>query len=196
MVFDATTLPTASEVDDIIDEVENIIDKHTERSWKENTVTNEHHDYDGAYHDRNGRLIYAIHLKNPNLRTLDSLQGDKLEVWQGAWKDLLVEGTQGAAMYEGDFWVDYENDIIYLFSEFPDYGMNMIRVTYRYGETSVPNGIRQAATLLAAAIINERYEMYKEVSKDTSPAMNLAKSYEERAYKILEKYAYGDLDLI
>ncbi len=201
--FDETSNPTLDEVNDTIEEIEDLIDEYCEMSWRLNTrTTPEYHDYitrgfRGRYVDRSGKGIFSFSPKKKYVRTLDTGQSDALEVFDGtSWVDFLTTYTEGIAMYEDDYWINYDENMIYLFNHFPRVGKNMIRITYRWGKTSVPNGIKYACSLLTAAQINERYEMYKEVSKDTSPAINQSNQWRERAYKILDQYGLVEVEVL
>ena len=204
LVFDATSNPTKTEVEDLIEETEEIIDEHTEQSWKLNTLLRpEYHDFVsrysrwGSYIDRGGYQIFSIKPKKANMKTFDTEEGDKIEVLQGdTWVDFVADKELGVGMYDGDYWIDYEENWIYLFNDFPSTGQNTIRITYRYGETSVPLGIRRACTLLVSATINERFEMYKQVDKDTGPAMNMAKEWRVQAYEWLKEYRLFPIEVI
>ena len=206
LTFDSGTIPTNTEVESLIDEVEDVIDQYTESSWKANTVTNEYHDYigysnyrfrDGAYKDKAGNVVFEIKLKNKPLRAMSGGSGHKIEVWQGdAWYDFIASATLGTAYGHEDYWIDYQNSKIFIFNEFPVEGKQMIRVTYSYGYSSVPNAIRYASTLLAGSWINERYELYQTRDKEASPPMQLAERWEERAYKLLDEYRFSDLEVI
>lgn len=203
LVFDGDSLPTVTEVEEAILVAEDDIDDYTRRSWKENTQTNELHDYKlkryrGYYYDRFGRTSVGIRFNKQDVITIDGAQGDKIEVWDGnQWIDFVATLTIGSAMYENDYYIDYQRDEVFFFTNFPQRGASMIRLTYRWGETaSVPKTIQRAASLLAGADINERYEMFREVSKDTSPAMNLAEKWRERAYKYLDDHKFDEPDVI
>ncbi len=199
-VFSSSTNPTDEEVNDIINETEDYIDEYAEYAWRTKTVTDEYHDFIssfnrwGSYVDRAGYRIYEFQTKRKPLVTLT-----KLEAWKSAssgWVDYVTDHTLGDAMYDGDYWVDTEDSQIYLFNQFPIVGKKTIRITYNYGETTVPAAIRRVTNLLAGALINERYEMYMQVDKDSSPAMNLAKEWREMAHKILDEFSIREVEVI
>ena len=198
LTFSSSTLPTDTEVDDIINDMEDLIDEITGYTWKSKTITNEYHDYYskhgyGRYYDRSGNTVYAIHPKKHPLKTMSSASGDKIEVWDGtSWNDFLTTYTLGSGMYDEDYWIDYSDDygVIYLFNQFPNVGKNTIRLTYRIGASSVPNGIRLACKLMAGSQINERKELYMQQGKDQNPAINQAKAWWEKAMNILSNYKY------
>lgn len=202
-VFSSSTLPTADEVDDIINESEEIIEEHCEQAWQEKTVTNEYHDFSsavnrwGSYVDRHGYRIFTVATKKKFPKTFDTAEGDKIEAWSGTeWEDFLVDYNLGEAMYNNDYWIDYELGKVNIFNHFPQTGSRMFRMTYRYGEVTVPFGIRRATTLLAAAMINERYELFLQADKDASPALNQARQWREQAYKIMEDYRINVMEVV
>ena len=204
LTFDANSLPTLTEVNDLIDEIEDYIDEYTEQSWKSNSVTTEYHDFiskqvRGDYIDRGGYNIYEIQTKKKPLRTIAGGSGHKIEAFRGSgtgWYDFVASATLGVAMYQDDYWIDYQFSRIYLFSKWPMEGKNTIRITYDYGATAVPNGIKYATTLLVSAQINERYEMYNQVDKDSSPALNQAEQWRERAHQVLDEYRINMIEVI
>ena len=184
--FDGTTFPTLTEVNTFIDEADEYIDRHTNNSWKStNVVSNEQHNYDGRL-NKYGAFIITLH-KGP-IQDLSSASGDKLEIYRNnAWEDILTTKTKGAAPYEDDFFVDTEFGHIYLHTTFPNYGRNQIRVTYRYGNSSVPKDIQEASTKLAA--IKVLSALGEEVIKTEVPSqpswMNLIEKWQEDVENIL-----------
>ena len=199
-VFSSTTNPTDDEVDDIINEAEDYIDEYAEYAWRTKTVTNEYHDFMssfnrwGSYVDRAGYRIFEFQTKRKPLTSVTSL-----EAWKGqgsGWVDYVANHTLGEAMYEGDYWIDTEDSQIYFFNQFPRVGKKTFRITYTYGEATVPAAIRRVTNLLAGAMVNERYEMYMQVDKDTSPALNQAKNWRELAHKILDEFSIREVEVL
>ncbi len=78
---------------------------------------------------------------------------DKLEVWNGSsYSDWLDDKTEGRA---NDYWMDEEQGVLYLRYYFPYFTKKAVRMTYRYGESSVPNDILKATALIAAIKVLE-----------------------------------------
>ena len=78
---------------------------------------------------------------------------DKLEIWNGSsYDNWLVDRTQGRAE---DFWIDHEQGILFLRLFYPYFVTKVIRMGYRYGETSVPKDIRRATALHASILLLE-----------------------------------------
>jgi hypothetical protein len=137
--------PTFADLARMIVEAEEDINRNTMHSWKEATVTEEYHTF-GMYQHNNGR---PIHLNHRSVKVFDSSKGDKIEIWTGSsyeeWASTKTEG-RGA-----DYWLESSLGVlwirqIYLYIDSRD----KVRVTYRYGEATVPGDISKAATMLAA----------------------------------------------
>lgn len=137
------TKPTLTAVAKIILRKEEQINQRTHRSWKTVTVTNELHNLDDYYMVGYGveiRLLYR------HIKTFDYAQGDRIQYWNGSdWQDLLTaSGLDSNISY-----VDYENGRIHTKSAFFSYITEYkFRVTYRYGEDTVPADIEEACILM------------------------------------------------
>lgn len=150
--FDTATTPSLARVQKFILQAEEHIDNQTGRSWRPRKRVNEYIDLgmNATHHSRAG---IKFRLKRRYLKELSSAQGDKLEIWNGTdYEDWLVTKTEGR---DKDFWLDYENGILYL-RRFHPRGLEKIgRLTYRYGEEAVPLDISDAtAKLVAMRIVN------------------------------------------
>uniref|UniRef100_A0A6H2A3L5 Uncharacterized protein n=1 Tax=viral metagenome TaxID=1070528 RepID=A0A6H2A3L5_9ZZZZ len=158
LVFNTTTDPTLAEVENFINEAEDYIDRETHHAWRAVQVTNEHYDV-GVPYWRWYRREIPVHLKHRKIRTFVS-GTDKIEIWDGSsWVDLISGGyTEGRS---NDFWIDYERGIIYFINKKPLYQQSGVRVSYKYGDASVPGDIQEACTKLAAMKIleNEDYKI-------------------------------------
>ena len=189
---DANTIPTGTEITEMIEDAENEIERYCYTAWREITVTEECHSSPVIYSHRPRYGIY-IQMNNRHIRTLSSAAGDKIEVWQGTgYVDLLATGTQGAGPDDGDFYIDYRKGMLWLYTNFPDfYRENTVKLTYRYGQTSIPNAIRRAATLLACAYCIEAgfdwtYTMVDQVTSMSNSEK--AMKWEERAFKLAASF--------
>ncbi len=185
LTFSASTDPTLLEVENFILEAEDEIDRSTNHAWRAVTITNEYHDlsglYTGAYRQE---LPFKLHHRS--IRAMVS-GTDKIEYWNGSsWIDMVATLTEGRA---NDFWVDYTHGWIYFVSTKPDYAERGIRVTYRYGESSVPGDIQSIATLLAAAkiIASDTYKVTIPEGGNMQGIQDAADAWEKRAYDRLEK---------
>ena len=142
--FNANTKPTNTEVQAWIDESQDEIDRETMHAWREKTVTKEqHHISFPSYQYIDGSLIKLAHR---NIRELTS-GTDLLEIWDGSnYVDYLANKTEGR---NNDYWAVEENGWVFI-KTYPIYSSRSFgaRVTYRYGETSVPKDIKRACVLL------------------------------------------------
>ena len=106
LTFDASSKPTLTEVETLINEVEDFIDSYTHRAWRTKTVINEYHDYEPLSYGRYRKVYtyYPIFLRHYKVQTFSAAQGDKLELWNGStWTDII--SSEGSGFYDGDFFV-------------------------------------------------------------------------------------------
>lgn len=142
--LDSTTTPSDSFVETLIESAEDYIDQETGHSWRETTAT-EYKDIPNEYFYNTGIPIYLNHRK---IRDLDTASGDKLEVWNGSeWEDYITNRTEGR---NEDFWMDYEHGVLYLKHTTLQGRRKSVRITYRYGEDTIPGDIKEAARKLSA----------------------------------------------
>ena len=141
-MFSKRTQPSLAEVDEIIDDNEDYIDGQTKHGWRVKTETNEYRDVWAMFRTLTGVGLFLKH------RSIISFT--KIEVWNGqSWVDWVagsqIEGRQN------DYWADYTDGILYLRIWFIPYHELSARITYTYGETTVPGDIKKCATFLSAA---------------------------------------------
>jgi hypothetical protein len=168
-------LPNVEEVERFINWAEDWIDKETGHAWRSTTVTDEYHDVRTGTTGW-GRYAYVgvygevpIYLKHREIYSLDSGQGDKLEVWDGAqWLDFLGAGyTEGRGE---DYYVDETLGVVYFRRHQPRYSKRGVRVTYRYGSPpggTVPLDIEEAATILAGIKLLEFRDYVRMIPENT-----------------------------
>ena len=195
--FTDSTNPTRFEVEDIIADVCDEIDKSTHRAWRKRRITNEYHDVRiqdryqgyGAYpYDYSTRI--SLFLNRQNIRAFVS-GTTKIEVWDGdSWVDFIASYTEGRAQ---DYWINYERGIIYFVNRYPLRQRSNVRVTYDYGETSVPHDISMCAVFLAAAeIIGGKEDLNVVYPQSTMGSVLDTKDrwekWNEQAEKIMARY--------
>lgn len=174
--------PTRTDIIEIIKEAEDEIDKTTGHAWREKTSI----EYKtlSNYHSHEKPL----YLKHRSVKTFDSEKGDKIEIWNGSeWEDYLTAKTEGR---NNDYWIDYEEGIIYINNSITIYP-NGIKITYRYGETTIPNDIRKATSLMAAMMIldtNDRTIMVPEGTQFNSYTTRLERM-KEKIDEILQNHS-------
>lgn len=149
--YSVSTKPTQAAVEEAINRVESIIDKATKHAWRKISITNEYHNYliPSFAHRRpfgwvRGRQPdRGIYLNHRAIRTFVS-GTNKIEIWTGsAWVDLALTANGYTEGRDDDYWIDYEGGVIYFVDETPAIGKKMVRVTYDYGESSVPEDIKE-----------------------------------------------------
>ena len=139
-----TTTPTKAQVEKIINRKEEVLDRRIGHTFGRNkTITNEIHDLPLLYTFGWGTPIY---LQHRNIRDLSNAAGDKIEVWKGSESDYDDNLTDSQ-------W--YQFDPVYgrLFLRgfiFSILRKNRIRVTYRYGDATVPEDIEDACIKLVS----------------------------------------------
>lgn len=195
LVFSASTIPTQAEVQQLIVEIEDYIDSITGTTWKETQVTDEYHDFDGVYIDKSGNELGRLNLKNWPVKSFSAASGDKIEIWDGSeWVDLVSSKTVGTNPYDEDYFVDTDKGVIYFITEIPMKGQKTVRLTYRWGFSTVPEDIKHAATLLAAARILERHDAAVIVAEgeEAPNVLDQVRVWQEMADRILKEHAHED----
>ena len=143
--FDASTTPNDEEVKEMIVDAENEINDYTMHSWKEETITDQYYDFPDVVDFDWGSGI-PIYLNHRKIRSFT-----KIEIFTGtAYDDWVSTKTEGR---NNNYWADYNQGILYLKIYPIFYKKQAIRLTYTYGETTVPNSIRKACALLVASEI-------------------------------------------
>jgi hypothetical protein len=168
---EGSTAPTIQDVQRFIQDAEEELDRDIGHAWKERSVSEEMHDLNQlSYIYGTGWPIYLGFRK---VRTLDSDEGDKIEIWDGEnWVDWVASSdyTEGR---DEDYWMDYKNGILWIKSlSGTSYTKMSVKVTYRYGDTSVPNDIRKACALLAAINILDTNDRTILVPEGSPPSIN------------------------
>ena len=147
----STSKPNEASVEDIIGRMEDLFDKKTNNSWRTKIINEEYANF------LNNNSYSLLHR---NIKTFNSLEGDKLEVWTGnEWEDYLQTKEEGK---NKDFWVNYNAGIIFLKrnyffgNQYYDKNSN-VKVTYRYGKDVVPGDVKEEIILMVAIDIITMY---------------------------------------
>ncbi len=150
LVFSTTTFPTLTEVNQMILEKEDYIDEVTNHSWRLQRDVNEYHNYESptALSMRDRRNDYqSVKLKRRSIRAFKKSR-DKLEVWDGSnWYDYVLNYTEDRG---NDYWVNYTDGLVYFKNRRPTRTGSPIRVSYNWGEETVPYDIRDCCSSLVA----------------------------------------------
>ena len=151
--FSASTKPTKTAVEEAINRAESIIENATKHAWRNVSITNEYHNYliPSYAHRRpfgwvRGRQPdRGVYLAHRAIRSFVS-GTNKIEIWTGsAWVDIALDANGYTEGRDDDYWIDYEGGVIYFIDEAPAIGKKTVRVTYDYGESSVPEDIKEWA---------------------------------------------------
>ena len=150
----ATSTPNKAQVEKIINRKEEELDRRIGHTFGRNkTITNEIHDLPLLYTYCWGTPLF---LKHRNCIYLSSSAGDKIEIWKGAdatYTDIL----------DNSQWFDFEPVYGRLFLSgyiFTILRKNRVRVTYRYGDATVPLDVADACIKLTCIdLINSSFRM-------------------------------------
>lgn len=186
--FTFDTNPSAQEVKEFIHEATARVDRETGHAWRERTVENEYHDLEGTYYYWAGT---PIKLTQRRIRTpLDTSKGDKLEFWDGEnWNDWTAD-TNVTEGRDGDYWINDTQGMLYIYRRswwWERY--KSVRITYRFGEKTIPKDIQQATALFTAAALLET-DVYGDLLPTGGDGPNpgqVAERLEERAQKVLDR---------
>ena len=186
LVFNDSTDPSLAEVERFIMEAMGRIDRETNHAWRSTTVTYEYHDI--PYNSYNFlRSQFVIHLKHRKINTLVS-GTDKIEIWNGTeWEDLVLDANGYTEGRGNDYWLDYEQGVLYLVTRKAWSLEKGIRVSYRYGDSSVPADIEQACTKLVVIDIaeNDNYVVQLPEGVDNYGVMSKVNSWKKDVERIL-----------
>lgn len=140
ITIDSNSYPNDVQVAKIINRKEDEIDRRTGHAWRELQVT-ELYDLPILWNMSKGVPIFLHHRK---CKSLDSTKGDAFYIWDGS--------TYASQAFTNN--VDYQNslfnfDTIKGTISIPGYSYTVIRsdrikITYRYGESTVPGDIADA----------------------------------------------------
>lgn len=160
--FTACTTPTLVQVEELINRSEDVIDQRTGHTYgRTKVVTNEYHCLPLVYTFGWGTPLYLKHREvrvcSCDTTKLDACAGDKLETWRSGpsgsdFNDITATDTYEVIGERGEIYIRG-----LLFTILRD---NRIRLTYRYGSTTVPNDIKDAVTKrVALDLINGSFRM-------------------------------------
>lgn len=140
----ATTTPNKTQVEKIINRKEEELDRRIGHTFgREKTVTKEIHDLPLLYTFGWGTPIWLQHRQ---IKPLSYASGDRIEVWKGsgsAYDDILTN----------EQWYEFDETYGRLYLRgflFSIMRKNRIRVTYRYGDTTVPDDVKDACIKLTS----------------------------------------------
>ena len=185
--LDGDSIPTSTEITEIIEDAENDIEEFCNAAWREVTVTDEYHSTPTIHH-RRFRFGIQIQVRHQPLRSFT-----KIEVWDGdVWNDIVATGTLGDGPGDGTYFINLKEGILYLHSDYPTaYYENNIRLNYTWGKADFPKAIRRATIFLAAAyVIISGYDWVNDLigSAETSDYQTKAEYWEKKAWEIAGRF--------
>jgi hypothetical protein len=140
--FTEISTPTTAIIEKYINRAEDKIDLATGHAWRSVTITNEYPRPSSIYRYGTGIRMKLVH------RSIVTL--DKLEIWDGSdWVDYVATKIEGR---NADYWFDPESGIVYILNLFRLWPHG-VKVSYTFGETTVPGDIAECATFMAALTI-------------------------------------------
>lgn len=145
--FTNDTVPSQTRVSKMIMQSEEFIDSQLRRAWRERKRSNEY--VNGRMNQmRHSRAGYKFILDRGDIKELDSTKGDKFEVWNGSeYVDYLATKEEGR---DKDYWLDYEAGVLYIRNFVLRSYEKIIKLTYRYGQSTVPLDINDAVAKMVA----------------------------------------------
>lgn len=185
ITFDGSSSPTSTQVETIINRIEDYVDNATSHAWREVTVTEEYVEPSSPYISGVGVRFKLNHRK---IKSISSGDGDKIEIWTGSeWLDLASTGTEGRA---NDYWVDENRGVIYILTRSSFYPTG-VRFTYRFGETTVDKSIEDAVTKLTAIDVLQIPEFdsarFTDDGANHLPTQNTIESWKKDAMRVISE---------
>lgn len=157
---------------------ESNIDAFLNTSYKSNTISDEYHDLNIRGKDNEGFI--GVMLNNSPLITRDS--DWKIEVWDtDSYVDYITTKTEGR---NEDYYIDYKLGIIYI--NVSDYGNHRAKITYKWGNSSVPGVIKQLCILKTALNIVDADDYIGSVSESGENKLSTKRDSYLRQIKTIE----------
>jgi hypothetical protein len=112
-------------------------------------------------------------------------------VWDGShWNDWLTDSSkQEGRGGTGDYWVDKQNGLLYMYRRFSTWSEPGVRVTYRFGHENVPRDIRKACAKYVAADLasSDLYNMNVPGTDGAMSVERMAEQWREDAERTIER---------
>lgn len=192
--FGGSTDPTIWDVERLIVQAEDEIDRRTGHAWRtrySGTTTGQDSTQKYIYVNMEpewSSTEWAVYLPNRKITTFDSESGDELKVWDGnSYTDYLSE-TSGRA---NDYFVDYDAGIIRISNPVNPYVAKPAKIKYRYGESTVPYDIEKLVTMMAAKeilLMDERSATTPDEGGQ-NPQIQRIEKIQAQINKLLQYYA-------
>lgn len=186
-VLNDDSIPTSTEVTEMIEDAESMLESFCRTAWRSVIVTDERHSSPELYNRRFSQGLY-FQLRNRNIRAIT-----ELNIWEGeGYTDLVATGTIGTGPQDGDYFTMLEEGLLFLHNTYPStFYEGSVKITYTYGKSTIPNGIRRATTLLAAAYaIESNFDWVYSLREGVEGMPNDKKSekWEKRAFEMADRF--------
>ncbi len=194
------SVPSIATVEEYVSAAEEEVEKETRRNWRDGfkSVVDEYHSW--SYRDqamiRRGIYgnIITIDLYYENIQSFT-----KLELWEGdTWKDLVISGTEGQAMFNEDYFIDKKSGRLYIHTNFPSQGKDNIKLTYKYGEfvaaaaDDMPKPLKKAVYQLAGSEMvithGSLFQYAIEDSRGAGQYQQLSDNWREQGYMQCDRH--------
>jgi hypothetical protein len=130
------TFPWADDIKEAILESEQVIDDRIRTSYRPIRVVNEYHTITELWRWGSG---IGVPLNHKYVLPLRKSLGDSVQVFNYDKGDTYTEALDSWSEGRGnDFWVNYEEGIIYFYEKWPWQWEKGIKITYRYRLNSTP----------------------------------------------------------
>ncbi len=148
----ASTVPSTSTLERLISAVEDEIDDATFHAWRVRRKVDEYQRMGRVDTRMVGHFARMVELRHWAIKTLDTAEGDKLEVWDGsAWTDWVASGSGKTEGRDADYFLQAREGLIYFMKGFTGISYaDGVRITYRYGNVDVQARIHQLAVEMTA----------------------------------------------
>ena len=194
--FSETTVPSFDDVNRLISNFTDYIDRRTHFAWREKQANDGRYEYHtvGRIAPRGTWFVwlgYPIFLNFRAVKQFDKQKGDVFEFFNGnMWEDWLTTRKEG---FSGDYWVDYDSGIVYLRGLWAFLGIKefSVRFKYRYGAEVVPEDIKLACAYLTAAhliTISDRIFLLPEGGTNIINAAEKIERWVSTAEDIIERH--------
>lgn len=181
--FSGSTTPTSTVVTNEIAVWETFIDNETGHAFTPRTITDEYHSFPTTMRKFG---LFEVHI-NLNHRQIAGIT--KLEVWDGgSWEDFKVTRTENR---NSDWWYDATDGIIFFRGVKPFINEFAVKVTYTYGEASVPADIKGACVRLVAISLVSGFHQQMELGGGSMIPMDFTSKIEtwrKQADDILKRH--------
>ena len=182
-VFSGSTNPTSTQVTNEVAVWEAVIDNETGHAFSSRTMTDEYHSFPTTMRKFG---LFEVHI-NLNHRQISGITA--LNVWDGStWENFVSTRTESR---NGDWWYDASDGIIFFRGVKPFINEFAVKVTYTYGDSSVPADIKGACVRLTAIAIVSGFHQQMELGTGSMIPMDFSaktETWRKQADDILKRH--------